>query len=83
MYVPDEVGQSGASNVKRKAWYEAKIAVLVAGQMAERYLYGPDKVSQFGSIDMREATALACEMVMLHGWSEIGPLCVLRADSNE
>jgi cell division protease FtsH len=83
VYVPDEVGQSGASNVKRKAWYEAKIAVLVAGQMAERYLYGPDKVSQFGSIDMREATALACEMVMLHGWSEIGPLCVLRADSNE
>ena len=83
VYVPDEVGQSGASGVKRKAWYEAKIAVLVAGQMAERYLYGPDKVSQFGNLDMREATALACEMVMMHGWSDIGPICVLRADSTE
>ena len=83
VYVPDEVGSSGASNVKRKAWYEAKIAVLVAGQMAERYLYGPDKVSQFGNLDMREATALACEMVMMHGWSDIGPICVLRADSTE
>ena len=83
VYVPDEVSQSGASGVKRKAWYEAKIAVLVAGQMAERYLYGPDKVSQFGNLDMREATALACEMVMMHGWSDIGPICVLRADSTE
>jgi len=36
---------------------------LVAGQMAERYMLGPDKVTQFGMLDMKEATALACEMV--------------------
>jgi hypothetical protein len=46
-------------------------------------LYGPDKVSQFGVLDMREATAMACEMVMMHGWSDLGPLCVLQDSSNE
>ena len=83
VYVPDEVGVEGAAQVKRRAWYESKMAVLVSGQMAERYLYGPDKVSQFGVLDMREATAMACEMVMLHGWSDLGPLCVLQDSSNE
>ena len=83
VYVPDEVGVEGAAAVKRRAWYESKISVLVAGQMAERYLYGPDKVSQFGVLDMREATAMACEMVMMHGWSDLGPLVVLQDMSRE
>ena len=83
VYVPDEVGVEGAAQVKRRAWYESKMAVLVAGQMAERYLYGPDKVSQWGVLDMREATAMACEMVMLHGWSDLGPMVVLQDQSQE
>ena len=83
VYVPDEVGVEGAATIKRKAWYESKMTVLVAGQMAERYLYGPDKISQFGNLDMREATAMACEMVMLHGWSDLGPVCVLQDSSKE
>ena len=42
--------------------------------MAERYLYGPDKASaSTASVDMKEATAMACEMVMMHGWSDLGP----------
>jgi cell division protease FtsH len=40
VYVPDEVGGEGTAAVKRRAWYESKMAVLAAGQMAERYLYG-------------------------------------------
>ena len=26
---------------------------------------------------------MACEMVMMHGWSDLGPLCVLQDLSNE
>ena len=70
---PDEVGADGAASVKRRTWYESKMTVLVAGQMAERYLYGPDKVSQYGVLDMKEATAMACEMVMMHGGRTWGP----------
>ena len=83
MYVPDEVGADGAASVKRRTWYESKMTVLVAGQMAERYLYGPDKVSQYGVLDMKEATAMACEMVMMHGWSDLGPIAVLQDLSAE
>lgn len=83
VYVPDEIGADGNAAVKLRQWYESKMTVLVAGQMAERYLYGPDNVSEFGTVDMKEATAMACEMVMMHGWSDLGPLCVLQDLSNE
>jgi len=82
-YVPEEVGAEGSAQIKRRAWYEAKMCVLVSGQMAERYLYGPDGISQFGVVDMREASAMACEMVMMHGWSEIGPMAILKDSSTE
>jgi len=75
-YVPDEVDSPAARSVRSQTYYESKLCVLVAGQMAERYLYGPEHVSTVGSNDIQAATKLAMEMVMRHGWSDLGPIAL-------
>jgi len=82
-YVPDEVDSPAARSVRSQIYYESKLAVLVAGQMAERYLYGPQNVSTVGSEDIADATKLACDMVMRHGWSDLGPIALAAESTRE
>ena len=82
-YVPDEVDSPAARSVRSQSYYESKLCVLVAGQMAERYLYGPEHVSTTGSEDIALATKLACEMVMRHGWSDLGPIALAPESTRE
>ena len=82
-YVPDEVDSPAARSVRSQSYYESKLCVLVAGQMAERYLYGPEHVSTAGTEDIASATKLACDMVMRHGWSELGPIALAAESTRE
>lgn len=82
-YVPDEVDSPAARSVRSQSYFESKLCVLVAGQMAERYLYGPEHVSTVGSNDIQAATKLAMEMVMRHGWSDLGPIALAPETTRE
>ena len=83
VYVPDEVDSPAARTVRSMEYYEAKLCVLLAGQMAERYLYGPENVTTRGMHDVAAATNLACEMVMQNGWSDLGPIALAAEPTRE
>jgi len=82
-YVPDEVDSPAARSVRSQMYYESQLCVLVAGQMAERYLFGPEHVSSTGARDMQMATKLATDMVMRHGWSDLGPIALAAESTRE
>mmetsp|Transcript_7120 Transcript_7120/g.23503 ORF Transcript_7120/g.23503 Transcript_7120/m.23503 type:complete len:1021 (-) Transcript_7120:108-3170(-) len=82
-YVPDEVDSPAARTVRSQMYYESQLCVLVAGQMAERYLFGPEHVSSTGARDMQMATKLATDMVMRHGWSDLGPIALAAESTRE
>lgn len=52
----------------------AKIAIWMAGQIAEKLIFGKDKVSAGASSDIQGATSMATAMVTQWGLSELGPV---------
>ncbi|QSX34512.1 ATP-dependent zinc metalloprotease FtsH [Shewanella avicenniae] len=54
---------------------ESRISVAYGGRLAEEIIYGPEKVSTGASQDIKQATAIARNMVTQWGFSEkLGPL---------
>jgi len=54
---------------------ESRISVAYGGRIAEELIYGVDRVSTGASQDIKQATAIARNMVTLWGFSEeLGPL---------
>jgi len=48
----------------------------MGGRIAEQIIYGEDEISSGASSDLAQATAVAREMVMRWGMSELGPMTV-------
>ncbi|MFQ6370099.1 ATP-dependent zinc metalloprotease FtsH [Shewanella sp. YIC-542] len=60
---------------------ESRISVAYGGRLAEEIIYGPDKVSTGASQDIKQATAIARNMVTQWGFSEkLGPLLYAEED---
>ncbi|MDF0533286.1 ATP-dependent zinc metalloprotease FtsH [Shewanella yunxiaonensis] len=54
---------------------ESRISVAYGGRLAEEIIYGPEKVSTGASQDIKQATAIARNMVTQWGFSDkLGPL---------
>jgi len=82
-YIKQELDTQSAMNVSTRTQLESHMCVLVAGQMAERYIYGPYGVSTMSHRDMVLATDLALDYVVKFGWSELGPIALLRKQIKE
>jgi len=58
-----------------KKWLESTISMAFGGRIAEKLIYGPEKMNTGASDDIRKATELARNMVTQWGLSEeLGPL---------
>jgi len=57
-----------------KEFLEARIAVAMAGRLAEILTFGEDKVTNGAQQDIRMATSMARHMVTQWGMSSLGPL---------
>ena len=77
-YIARELDSQAAMNVRRRTQMESKMCTLVAGNMAERYIYGPYGVSTMSHRDMVVATDIALDYVCKYGWSELGPVGLMR-----
>ncbi len=63
-----------------KEFLEARIAVAMAGRLAEELVFGPEKVTNGAQQDIRMATGMARAMVTQWGMSELGPLAYEEPD---
>ncbi len=63
-----------------KEFLEARIAVAMAGRLAEIITFGPDKVTNGAQQDIRMATSMARHMVTQWGMSDLGPLAYEEPD---
>jgi len=63
-----------------KEFLEARIAVAMAGRLAEEMTFGPEKVTNGAQQDIRMATTMARAMVTQWGMSDLGPLAYEEPD---
>ncbi len=63
-----------------KEFLEARIAVAMAGRLAEELVFGADKVTNGAQQDIRMATGMARAMVTQWGMSSLGPLAYEEPD---
>ncbi|WP_417760296.1 ATP-dependent zinc metalloprotease FtsH [Shewanella sp.] len=65
----------GDSISENRRKLESRISVAYGGRLAEEIIYGPERVSTGASQDIKQATAIARNMVTQWGFSEkLGPL---------
>ena len=77
-YIARELDSQAAMKIRIRTVFESHMATLVAGQMAERYIYGPYGVSTMSHRDMVLATDIALDYVCKYGWSDLGPVGLMR-----
>jgi len=63
-----------------KEFLEARIAVAMAGRLAEQMIFGEEKVTNGAQQDIRMATSMARAMVTQWGMSDLGPLAYEEPD---
>lgn len=57
-----------------KSKFEAELASLLGGYVAEELIFGLDHITTGASNDLEKATEIARKMVTLYGMSELGPV---------
>ena len=82
-YIRQELDSQAAMKLRKRTFFESHMCTLVAGQMAERYIYGPQGVSTMSGRDIVLATDIALDYVCKYGWSELGPIALMRRKIKE